>query len=81
MSRNALSPASERINRVCNRRWPDVRLQTVAADDINRLIKQFRDVILERDILVDADSRRRIDLDHDIDVALGPVIATRAGPE
>src|SRR3954453_1061 len=80
MSRSAASAGSERINRVGRDGGFDVRLEPVAAHDIDGAIEQRGDVILERDILVDADPGGGIDFDHDIDVAVGPVIAagTRA---
>src|ERR1044071_1362113 len=80
MSRSAASAGSERINRVGRDGRFDVRLEPVAAHDIDGTIEQRGDVTLERDILVDADPGRRIDFDHDVDVAVGPFVAagTRA---
>src|SRR3954454_3456157 len=80
MSRSAASAGSERINRVDRDGGFDVRLEPLAAYDIDGTIEQRRDIILERDILIDADRGRRIDFDHDVDVAVGPVVAasTRA---
>src|SRR3954468_18644968 len=80
MSRSAASAESECINRVGRDGGFDVRLEPVAVHDIDGTIEQPRDVILERDILVDADPGRRIDFDHNVDVAVGPVVAagTRA---
>src|SRR6185312_707495 len=80
MSRSAASAGSERINRVGRDGGFDVRLEPLAAHNIDGTIEQRRDVILERDILVDADPGGRIDFDHDVDIAVGPVVAagTRA---
>src|SRR3954468_22949103 len=78
MSRSAASAESECINRVGRDGGFDVRLEPVAVHDIDGTIEQRRDVILERDILVDADPGRGIDFDHDIDIAVGPIVA--AGP-
>jgi hypothetical protein len=46
--------------------------------DIDRPLKQSGDVFLDPDILIDADWRVRVDLDHDIRVAVGPVVAACA---
>src|SRR3954452_1266929 len=80
MSRSAASAGSERINRVGRDGGFDVGLEPFAAHDIDGTIEQRRNVILECNILVDADPGRRIDFDHDIDVTVGPVVAagTRA---
>src|SRR4051812_46269859 len=75
MSRSAASARSERINRVGRDGGFDVRLEPLAAQDIDGTIEQRRDVILERNILVDADPGRGIDFDHDVDIAVGPVVA------
>lgn len=34
-------------------------------------------IFLETDVVIDADPRLGIDLDHDVDVAIGPVVAAR----
>src|SRR5690349_948212 len=80
MSRSAASGGSERINRVGRDGGFDVRLEPLAAHDIDGTIEQRCDVILERDILIDADPGGGIDFDHDVDVAVGPVVTagTRA---
>ena len=77
MLRRVRIVALESIDGV-GRRWPDVGLETLTAQDINRPIKQFRDVILERDVFLDADRRSRVDLNHNIDIAVGPVVTARA---
>jgi len=81
MSRNAVSAASEGIDGVGRGRRPHVRLKTLAADNINRTIEQLGDVILEGNLFVHAHLGRRIDLDHNIDVAVRPVVTARARAE
>src|SRR4051795_265623 len=76
MSRSAASAGSECINRVGRNGGVDVRLEALAAHNVDGTIEQRRDVILERDILVDADPGCRIDFDHDVDVAVGPVVTS-----
>src|SRR3954462_6513476 len=76
MSRSAASAGSECINRVGRNGGFDVRLEPVAAHDIDGTIEQRRDVILERDILIDADPGRRIDFDYDVNIAVGPVVTS-----
>src|SRR6516162_9526537 len=78
MSRSAQVAMSESIDRVCGRGWPDIGLEAVAADDIDGAVEKFRDVILERNVFKDADPGSRIDLNHNIDVAVRPVVATRS---
>jgi hypothetical protein len=91
MSLKAVDAASEGTNGVGRGGGTNVRLKPAAADDINRTVEQSRDAILERDVFVDADQGRRsgtpirdadqggrIDFDHDLDVAVGPVVAARA---
>ena len=51
----AASGGSERKNCVGRDGGFDIRLEPVAAHDVDGTIEQRRDVILERDILVDAD--------------------------
>src|SRR4051795_2839940 len=81
MSRSAASAGSECINRVGRDGGFNVRLEPLAAHNIDGTIEQRRDVILERDILIDADPGGGIDFDHDVDVVVGPVVAARSGAE
>src|ERR1700704_2242174 len=70
MSRRTPSVRSEGIDSVGHSGWTDVRLETVAIDDVDRLIEKAGDVFLEVDILEHGDTRGRIDFDHDVDVAI-----------
>jgi hypothetical protein len=51
------------------------RLQPLPVHNINAPLKQAGDIVLDPDILVNTDRRIGIDLDHDVGVAVGPVVA------
>ena len=55
--------------------WSDVGLQAVPVHNVNALLKQAGDIFFDTDILVNTDRRIGIDLDHDVGVAVGPVVA------
>jgi hypothetical protein len=61
---SARGAASESKNGVGRRGGPEVGLEALAAHDIDRAVEQLRDVVLERDIFIDADPGGRIDLDQ-----------------
>src|SRR6266404_1017866 len=81
MSRRAAVAVSECINGVGCGCGTNVRLETVAADDINRALEQSCNVILERDVFIDANPGCRIDFNHDVYIAVGLVVATRPRTE
>ena len=58
----------------------NVRLKPVTVDNINRAVEQTGYVIFEAGVINNSDVGRRININHDVDVAIGPVIAacTRA---
>src|SRR5882724_2477003 len=81
MSRRAAVAVSECIDGVGRGSGTKVDLETVAADDVNRALKQSRNVVLERDVFIDANPGCRIDFNHDVYIAVGPVVATRPRAE
>jgi len=81
MSRRAAVAVSECIDGVGCGSGANVRRETVAADDINRALEQSWGIILERDVFIDANPGCRIDFNHDVYIAVGPVVATRPRAE
>jgi len=81
MSRRAAVAVSECIDGVGCGSGANVRRETVAADDINRALEQSCGIILERDVFIDANPGCRIDFNHDVYIAVGPVVATRPRAE
>src|SRR5438270_2234728 len=77
MSRSAVSGYLEGIDRVGRRRGTDIGFQGVTADDIHGFREKTSDVFFEPDIVINTDPRGRIDLYHDIDIAVGAVVAPR----
>jgi hypothetical protein len=80
-SQRRVEAGLETINRVPGRGWPDVGLQAVTPHDIDAGIEQSGDIVLDGDVFVDPDPGHRIDLDHDIDVAVGTRLVPRARTE
>src|SRR5215472_17848072 len=64
--------ASERINRVGRYGGPDVRLQPLAADNIERAVEKVCDVLLRTGVVENGNACCRVEFDHDIAVAVGP---------
>src|SRR5579885_1451690 len=81
MSRNAPIAASERINCVRHRDGFYMRLQPVAIDNVDRPVKQACDIGLQADIAEQGDARRRVELYHDVDVAVGAIVPARSRAE
>src|SRR5271169_245801 len=81
MSLRVRVAGSESIDGIGRRGRPDVGLEALATNDIDRAVEEFCNVILERDVFIDADAGGGIDLDHDIDVTVGAVVAPRARAE
>src|ERR1700687_3106971 len=77
MSRSAASAGLEGIDRINRRGGTDIGLEAVAVHHVDGTIKQARDEILEASIVEHGEMRLRIDFDHDIDIAVGTVVAAR----
>src|SRR6266849_10695856 len=77
MSRRAVPTGLEGIDRVSGRGWTDIRLEAVAVHHVDGTIKQARDVILEASIVEHGEMRLRIDLDHNVDIAVRTAVAAR----
>src|SRR3954452_21608139 len=81
MSRSERSSALEGIDRIGNGSRTEVGLQAVAAHNIDRPVEQARDVLLQSYVVEHRNMRLRIDLEHDVDIAAGPVLTPRDGTE
>src|ERR1700759_5329525 len=81
MSRRAALAASEGINGVGRRSRANVGLQPVAVDNINRAVEQTGDVVFYPGVVEDGYLGRWIKFNHDVDVAVGPVVAPRTRTE
>ena len=78
MSQRRVEAGSERINGVSDGGGPDIGLQAVAPHHTDASIEQPGDVVLDSDVFIDSDPDSGIDLDHDIDIAVGALLAARA---
>ena len=56
-------------------------LESLTVDHVDRAIEQTGDVILQPDVIEKSDVGFRIDIDHDVDIAVGPVLAACHGAE
>src|SRR5271165_3830367 len=81
MSRSAPLAASEGINGIGRGSGANVRLKPGAVDNIDRAVEQAGDVLFRSGVIEDGDVCGRIKFDHDVDVAVGPVVAARTGAE
>jgi hypothetical protein len=77
MSRSALSSASERIDHISGRWSAQIGLQSLAVNHINRSVEEASDVVLQANVIEERDMGLGIDIDHDIEIAVGPILATR----
>ena len=81
MSRSAAVAALESIDGVGRGGGANVRLQPLPTDNIDRAVEQAGNVIFQAGVVKNGDVGRRIEFHHDIDVAVGSVVAARAGTE
>jgi hypothetical protein len=58
----------------------DIWLQAVTPHDIDAGIEQSGDQVLDGDVLIDPNPGPRIDLDHDINIAIRDLIAATISP-
>jgi hypothetical protein len=72
---------SEGINGVGRGGGANVRLKPGAVDNIDRAVEQARYVLFQSGVIEDRDVCGRIKFEHDVDVAVGPVVAARTGAE
>src|SRR6266851_2153173 len=77
MSRSAAVAALESIDGVGRGGGADVRLETVTVYNVNGAVEQTGNVVFQSGVVENGDVRRRIKFKHDIDVAVGPVVAAR----
>ena len=78
MSQRRSPRESEGIEGISRRGGSDVRFQGLLVHDIDRAVEQRRNVFLEAHVTPDPDVSRRINLDQNIDVAVGPINCRRA---
>src|SRR5262245_51612069 len=64
------------MHRVCHCRRPHIGLESLPVHDINRSVEQTGDEILQFDIVIDAEMSIRVQVDHDVDVAVRPRLAS-----
>src|SRR5262249_43022380 len=77
MSRSGPTARSEGIDSIGHRNGPNVGLQSFAVDDVYRLAEKRGDVGLEGYVVEHRHTDIRIDLNHDVDVAVGSIAAAR----
>src|SRR5215469_15895541 len=81
MSQRRSPRESEGIEGISRRGGSDVRFQSLLVHDIDRAVEQRRNVFLEAHVIPDPDVSLRINLDQNIDVAVGPIVAARVRTE
>jgi hypothetical protein len=74
---SAVSAGFEGRDRVRCRRGTDIGFQSLAAHDIHGGVKELRDIVFQSHIVEHANMRLGIDLDHDVNIAVGAVVAAR----
>jgi hypothetical protein len=72
---------SESIDRVGRNLGSETRLQTFAADYIDRMVEHVGDKIFHAGIIDNRHDDRGIEIDQDVDIAVRAVIAARDGTE
>jgi hypothetical protein len=68
---------SEGINRIPRNRRAQMGLQAITVNDANRSVKQPDNVILQFNEIENGDASLGIDIDHDVEIAVGSVCAAR----
>src|SRR5271165_1505963 len=58
-----------------------MRFQRFARDHIDRIAEEFGDIVLEPDIGIDVLNGLGIDIDQEIDIAIGSIVATHPRTE
>src|ERR1700722_9340430 len=81
ISKRARRARTESINRVTLRAGTNLRLQVGTVGDIDPGRKQILKIVFDADILEQVDIRLGCDLDHDVDVAVRALVATRVRSE
>src|SRR5450756_2770470 len=71
----------EGIDRVCRHGGANVGFERLAIDDIDRTGKKAGDVILQTHIGIDVLDGVGRNVDHDVDIAVGAIVATRSRSE
>src|SRR6266849_7355148 len=81
MSRRAAVAALESIDGVDFGARANIRLEPFAADYVDWAVKQAGDAVLQSGVVEDGDAGRGIKFNHDVDVAVGPIVAARTRTE
>src|SRR4051812_36389301 len=77
MSRIAVCSISKGIDSISRHSGTDKGFEPFATDHINRPLEQTCDILLQSDVTEHRQARLAVNLNHDIEVAAGPVGATR----
>src|SRR5829696_2188101 len=78
ISRRAASAGLKGINGVGRCSGTDIGLERVPAHDVGGTVKEASDVFFQAGIIEDGNARVGVDLEHDVNVAVGPVVAACA---
>src|SRR6266446_3020816 len=81
MSRRAAAAALESIDGVDFGARANIGLEPFAADYVDWAVKPAGDVVLQSGVVEDGDAGRGIKFNHDVDVAVGPIVAARTRTE
>src|SRR5215468_4846957 len=81
MSRSGVSAGLERIDGIGRCGGTHIWFEAVAAHDIDGSIEQASDILLQANIVVNRDVGFGINLDHDVGVAVGAIVAPRTRTE
>ncbi len=76
VSAYAAAGALEGIDGVGRHGRTKIGFKSLAADDVHAAVEACCDVVFQSDIIEEADMGLRIDLDHDVDIAVRPIIAS-----
>src|SRR6266852_1916889 len=72
---------SESIDRVGGSLWSNTGFQTFAADDVDRTVEHVGDKVFHAGIVENCHDDCGIEIDQNVDIAVGTVIAARDGTE
>ena len=80
-SQRRTDSGSEGINSINRGGGTHVRLKALTIHDVDAPIEQTGDVLIDLNILINPNRRVGVYFDHDICVAVRPIVAARAGAE
>src|SRR5260221_2275812 len=77
MSRRAVVAALESIDGVGCGSGANIRFEPLTTDYVDWAVEQSSDVVLQSGVVEHCDACRGIEFNHDVDVAVGPIVAPR----